>query len=227
MSKRRRSSPPGHQERVSGAQDVRSEAHGHGAEVGNQAAQHVLESPETPGLDVVRDVALPGIKHAQVALELRAMPQDALDRLVGIVERSGLDEVRRVEMADRIRSGQEAAFSVGRALSSTFGVEDSPEARDQVVDLLHGISGALQSGTAEGDSWMAGGACVEVPLEGSLRERADRLLIGLTEVVSPGSGQGESVAALCRTVQLAVILDEEEEEEGPVPGAYAEEESGW
>jgi hypothetical protein len=164
--------------------------------------------------------------HAQAALELRPTPQDKLDRLMDIVQRSGLDEGRRIEMSDRLRSGQEAAFSVGRALSNTFGVEDSPEARDHVADLLVGISGALQSGTAEGDSWLAGGAGVEVPSEGSLRERADRLLVGLTESVSAGSGQGEAVAALCRTVQLAVLLDEEEEE-GPAPGSYAEEESGW
>ena len=230
MSKRRRAAPSEGVDRR--AVSSRGQAHERTREptLGNQATQSGLDAPaaegHTPGLDVVRDVALPGLVHTQVALELRPMPAERLERLVEIVERSALEGGRRADMAERLRASQDTAVSVGRAVGRAFGVEDSAEVRSRATELLASVVSALESGSGEGATWSVGEHRVDVPETGSLRERADALVCGLGDAVSGREGEGRALASLCRSVQLAVLLDEEEEE-GPTPGSYAEEESGW
>ncbi|MFT4628171.1 MAG: hypothetical protein ACI8PZ_006866 [Myxococcota bacterium] len=230
MSKRRRWSSSGERGRAPGEREARPDSLGREGALGNEAVQRGIEGPEAaaaPGVDVVRDVAAPGVAHTLVALELRPMAPQRLERLLAILAGSALDEGRRAELVDRLEADQQTASVVGQALAAAFGEADGDAVRERAVDVLMVVADALSSGSPDGPSWRTPQGTVDVPEVGSLRARADALVAGLVDSLGDAAGvKGEAVATMCRTVQLAVLL-EEEEEEGPDPGSYSQEESGW
>lgn len=211
------------------------EERGHAVDagLGNAALQAQLAGGEV-GLEVVRDVAFPMVERAILALQLEPRGE-ATDRFVEIIERSHLSDERRALLTDRLQTDEAAAMGVRDAVERWFGA-DGPEVRDAVIDALDAVWQGLEQGIGDQATgqWRFGGAEVglsEGAISGPVAARAESLVADLAATLGAaalaahvGGRAGESVRGFCRDVLLALVWDEEEEEEeGLEPGAYAEE----
>ena len=199
--------------------------------LGNAALQDQLAGVDAQaGLDVVRDVAFPMVERALLALQLEPRGSE-VDRFVEIVERSHLSEERRALLADRLRTDEAAALGVRDAMERWFG-SDAPEVRDAVSDMLDAVWRGLENGFADeaGARWQIDDheiALSEAAISGPVAARAEAMVADLAQTLATGAmaGEraGEAVRGFCRDVLLALVWDEEEEEESGEPLAYGEE----
>jgi len=194
---------------------------------GNQALQAQLGGEHAPepevGMDVVRDVAVPVVERAVLALELGPLDSERHDRFVEIVQASHLPEDRRQILADKLSTDQAAASAIADAVGRWFG-QDGAALRSDVSRVLDSVWTGLVQGRSVAGGWQVGDQ--EVPLssearQGALAGRAEALVADVAEVVAPSGpardgargGLGAAVRGLCRDVVLAFAFDEEEEEE--------------
>ena len=191
--------------------------------LGNEALQERLAEPakESVPLDVVRDVALPMVERAVLALELRAAAGS--DRFIEILEASHLPDDRKQLLIDRIQTDKAAVHSIDEAVARWF-----PDATwGDVSKALDAVWTGLAQGVAAGSGWQVGTrdvALSDAARDGAVSVRAEALVGDVASAVVPAGparesatgGIGEAVRGLCRDVVLAFAFDEEEEEEETV-----------
>lgn len=194
-------------------------------QLGNQAHQDRLSAADA-SLEVVRDAASPLVERAILALQLEPRDAGEVERFVEIVERSRLGEERRDVLVDRLQTDRAAAEGIRDAVQRWFQA-DGPDVRESVVGALDLVLDSLYDGAPAGAEWaLADGARVQLTgeaLQGSLGSRAEALLRDVAAHVAPAV-DSVAVQGFCRDVQLALLWDEEEEEE--LGEGYAAEESG-
>ena len=218
----RRSQGPASQvdtQRESGEQDV---------VLSNQDLRDALVSADGVDLDLVREIAAPLVSRSILALQMFPQPGAQLDRFVHILENSRLPDDRKAVLVDRLRTDQAVATSISDAVERWF-PGDSETLRATLTQALLGIEGALQredlAGVSPSEEARSGSTSARA--EALVRDVADALAgDALTGLVGPEASVGAAVQGLCRTVQLVLLWDEEEEEETATPGDYAAEESG-
>ncbi len=188
--------------------------------LGNQAVQAQLGGESAAdgdvGLDVVRDVAVPLVDRASLALELGPVDPARHQRFVDILDGSKLPDDRRQVLLDKLSTDAAASGMVQDAVARWFGAF-SPALRSDVSRVLDAVRDGLISGLSVP---LSDGA-----LAGSVAARASALVGDVAEVVAPPGparegargGVGAAVRGLCRDVVLAAAFDDEEEEE-EVPG---------
>jgi hypothetical protein len=195
---------------------------------GNQALQAQLggdqvAEPQQVGMDVVRDVAVPLVERAVLALELGPLEPGRHERFVEIVEGSRMPEDRRQILVDKLTTDQAAASAIEEAVGRWFG-QDGPALRSDVSRVLDAVWTGLVQGRAVADGWRVGEQ--EVPLsedaqQGAIAGRAEAMVADVADAVAPSGparegargGLGAAVRGLCRDVVLAFAFDEDEEEE--------------
>lgn len=234
MSKQKRTSPS-HAPATRAPSEQQEEASGE-LDFGNQAAQEQLGGPvqvEPVSLDVVRDAAIPMVERAILALQITPRREAQVARFVEILQRSRLPEERKALLQDHLLTDQTAAQGIRDAVERWFAV-DSEATRDALVGALDSVIDALAGHAGDGGWVLPDGRTLSLgdeALTGSLSSRAEALVSELVEELGPGGldgaghGVGAAVRGFCRDVQLALLWDEEEEEEA-LPGDYAAEESG-
>jgi hypothetical protein len=173
-------------------------------ELGNAA--HAAEVGGIVPLDAARDAALPLLDHARLALQLQADLRTSYDRLIQIVGGSDLEEAGW--LSERLAAAAGGRAAVAEAVGRWFG--EVPVAA--VDGALARVERALRDGAAEGAAWVHGGARVDVPAADTVHGAVDQLV---------GAVGGGAVLGLVRQLHLAVLLDEEEEEELIDPVALA------
>ncbi len=196
MSKRRSHAGPDHEPRRAGPErpdrgvDVDEQQ-----ELGNATLQGRLGAPATASPDDAAPRAAAAlVQHALAALHLEPADVGRLDRLTALVERSALRE--RDALVDRLHASETSRSMVDRALDRWFGGHDA-ESRWRADAALAATRDALAAelgGPVAAPPEVAGAATAEA-LD-VVRERG-----------------GEAIAGFCQTLALAVLLDEEEEEE--------------
>lgn len=165
---------------------------------------------------VVIDTALPIVSRATLALEVEP-PQHGHGRLVEILRASGLE--RRDLLIDKIRADEAIVQGVSDVLVRVFGPE-GPQSREAVAAALSRVERALASGNEEGGIFRSElGAVVLTAsaMEGSVGSRAEALIAelgtALSDISAPDRTPGEALLAVCLGLQLALLWDEDEEEE--------------
>ena len=197
--------------------------------VGNQAALQGAEltggllsdAGSELGADLVRDAAFSLVGRGVLALQLFPTPTGQLERFLDIIERSHLPGDRKEALTERLHADKQAGDIVQSAVSELVG-QDGPEARAQLNQELESIWTELQQGELSATSWtQAGGteiALSEQAATGPVEGRAPALVadiarsLGIT-VAASHSDAGAAVQAFCSAVHLALIFDEEEEED--------------
>lgn len=167
-----------------------------------------------PGLDVVRDVAFPMVERAILALELTPPDSSRMDRFVEILEASHLPDDRKQLLVDKLQTDRAAAHGIEQAVERWFGT-DGPDVRASVSGALDAVWAALENGTGAGSEWQVGDRAVslsEGAVDGSVADRAEALVSDLADGFAT-QVSGPSVRGFCRDVYLAIVFDEEEEEE--------------
>lgn len=199
-------------------------------ERGNQAAFEWLSTgeraPAPAPLDIVREAACPLVERAILALQIEPRSDGDVARFVEIVKGSALPEEQRALLVDRLVTDQAAAQGIVDAFQRWF-AEDSPDLRAHVVGTLDGVMAGLQEGTERDAAWaLPDGRLVslgEATRDEGVSARADTLVRALAEQCSPpelgerlslqGRSTGDAIGGFCRDVQLALLWDDEEEEE--------------
>jgi len=197
--------------------------------VGNEALQGLLGTDHETGeagvdLDVVRDVALPMVERAVLALELSAVAGVRPDRFVAIVEASNLSDDRKQVLVDKLQTDRAASGAIDDAVARWFGAD---AARADVSKALDAVWAGLADGSAAGSAWRVGTRDVDLSSdakEGATVSRAEALVGDVAHAVVPAGparegaqgGIGPAVRGLCRDLILAFAFDEEEEEEEAV-----------
>lgn len=197
--------------------------------LGNQAALQgaelegglLGEAGADLGVDFVRDAAFSLVGRGVLALQLFPTPSGQLERFLDIIERSHLPGDRKEALTERLHADQQAGDIVQGAVSELVG-QDGPEARAQLNQQLELIWTELQQGELGATTWTrADGAEVVLSPEtaaGPVEGRAPALVadlaraIGMT-VAPTHSDAGTAVQAFCSAVHLALVFDEEEEED--------------
>jgi hypothetical protein len=167
---------------------------------------------------VVVDTALPIVSRATLALEVEP-PQHGHNRLVEILRQSGLE--RREELIDKLRADEAITHGVNDVLVRVFGPEGAqPATREAVLAGLSRVERALASGAEEGGVFLSDlGAVVlsAAAMDGAVGARAEALVAdlgtALSDVQAPDRRAGDALLAVCLGLQLALLWDEEEEEE--------------
>lgn len=192
--------------------------------LGNQALQAQMageDGPVAASLDVVRDVALPKLDRATLALQFLPRPHEQVSRFVEILQRSALEGDRRQALVDKLLTDQAAAEGVSESIQRWLG-SDQDAWRSQLLELLELTGEALQQGQAHEGGWELPTGEVVALAEEAEASTADRAVALVGEVAaslaSPEIQQrlGDVSAAVrgyVSTVVLAILLDEEEEEE--------------
>ncbi len=204
------------------------------AALGNQALQAQLargEDHAAPGLDVVRDVALPKLERAILALQVVPREGVQVSRFVRILERSALGDERKQVLVDKLLTDQAAAEAVTESVDRWLGSDDEAW-RSELVELLELSYQGLEGGEPGSDGWIldSGEEVALEPADDSVASRATGL-VGDVAARLASEGVRErlgdvrgAVEGYVRTVVLALLLeDEEEEEEEGVWGEVVEE----
>lgn len=194
--------------------------------IGNEALQTMLGTEHTPaeadvGLDVVRDVALPMVERAVLALELSTVAGGRPERFVEILEASHLPDDRKQVLIDKLHTDGAAAGAIDDAVARWFGPEAAPA---DVSRALDAVWVGLAEGAVSGAGWRVGTRDVDVSSDakqGATGARAEALVADVAHAVVPAGaardgavgGIGPAVQGLCRDLILAFAFDEEEEEE--------------
>jgi hypothetical protein len=176
---------------------------------GNQAAREQLGAEGPSGSSPAREAARSLVERAATAL--RIVPREAAwtERLVAIVEGSALPPERREVLSMRLRTDQATADEVAAAVATHLGA-DSEALRQSLLQALEEAGQHASSGPEP---------------QGTLSDRTEGWM---AEVTAERAGlPSESVRGLLRDLVLLVAFGWDEEEEGPLPGDYAAEESGW
>lgn len=184
-----------------------------------------LGGGEQAGMGEIAELTQPRIERAMLALSLQARPLEQVERFSAILEKSALSSDRRGELVLRLQQNQALATSVTNAVERFFG-GDSPALRDELVKSLDAVWQGLARGGADGAEWQLGE--VRMPLSqealsGGEVSRSQALLTDLSSALCTPDAQqaasdsghqaGPALAALVRSIQGLVGLDEEEEEE--------------
>ncbi len=224
MSKQRKTpeqAPVGSRSEGSRAKEAESGREG----PGNAAVQDQISGRAADGavgLDVVRETAAPMLDRAALALQLFPRERTQVERFAGILEKSNLPDDRKAALIERLRSDEAAANGVAEVVARHFGA-DGDEVRGAIVDGLDTLGRSLADGGpgSEHSSWQVGDreiALSAAALEGAVSTRAEALLSDLADSLLAGlaatRSPGEAVVGLCRDLNLALLWDEEEEEEG-------------
>lgn len=188
--------------------------------VSEGSSREVVRGPErTPVFDPesaltrARDVAVPLLQHAQLALEVDADAGQRLDRNLQIVAQSGLPSEQRSRLADRLIERATAASEISRAFADSFGRDDEA-ARGAVSATLETLQGLLIDGReSNGALALSDGRRVEVSAERSAAPELIRQTASLVE----GPQTGAAILAFCQRARLALMLEEEDEWAAAVP----------
>jgi hypothetical protein len=192
--------------------------------VGNAALQDRLAGGDVADLGRVREVASPLVERAVLALQLVPRGSEQVQRFVDILARSHLPDERKELLSDRLRTDEAIALGVHEAIERWFSA-DTPEFRGALVEALDRVGSALQHGSGDTAAGKWRDDVRDVPLSGgvltgAMAGRAEALIadlaIGLIEgPVAEGAkgGVGAAVRGFCSDVLLALVWDEEEEEE--------------
>lgn len=176
--------------------------------LGNQAfASQMTNEParEAVPYDVIRDMALPLVERAGLALELRPEPKSTIERYVEILEASRLPDDQRTVLIDKLQADQVVATGISDLLGRHFG-GDEIEVRRVLGTALDAVWDALKDGRGQ----IAGGR--------TATDQAGVLIGDLAAQMAPELGAhsdsvSESVSGFCRALFLAMYWDEEEEED--------------
>ena len=176
--------------------------------------RQVVRGPErTPAFDSdsglvrARDVALPILEHAQLALEVDVGAGARLARNLEIVEGSHLPRDQRAQLSDRLIERATVSDEIARAFADSFGQDDAAS-RDDVSLKIENLYEALSGGNEDNGSLaLADGRRVSVP-EG--RPAAPEL-IRQTASLLEGPQAGTAILAFCQRARLALMLEEEED----------------
>lgn len=175
------------------------------AELGNAAIQARMVTQELPGqseLSPSVQLAINHVDHALAALHLDPAEPARVERLVAILEGSNLAE--RDTLVDRLHAAETSRQVVDAALVRWFGSADH-ETRWAVDAALATVRAALDDQQVE----PVDGAGSDAPW--SILEGAGAQATALEGLATAPVAQ--AVVGFCRTLALAVMLDEEEEEE--------------
>ena len=193
--------------------------------VSEDASREVVRGPErTPVFDPesaltrARDVAVPLLQHAQLALEVDADAGQRLPRNLQIVEQSGLPSEQRSQLSDRLIERATAASEISRAFVDSFGRDDDAT-RGSVSDTLETLQHLLSDGRdSDGALALSDGRRVEVSAE---RPAAPELIRQTASLVEGPQG-GVAILAFCQRARLALMLEEEDEWAAALPAEQQE-----
>lgn len=176
-----------------------------------------VAAPESAGLDVVRDTALPLLDRAAVALEIT--PRGPInERLVEIIAQSALPADRKAELHERLVHSEGLAAAIHGVVERLFGA-DTPEVRAAVTRDLGQLESALMDGQATHGGWRVNDVVVALSPEardGATSSRAEALIGDLARALTPDLGPAEARAACRELHALLLALDEDEDEDlGP------------
>ncbi|TVQ93849.1 MAG: hypothetical protein EA397_03605 [Deltaproteobacteria bacterium] len=205
MSKRRSQQGPegGRPQQVAKTAESQREADEQ-SELGNAAIQARLTTEEVAGTEPSAEAvqrAVSHLDHALAALHLDPADPAKIGRLVDLIERSNLSE--RDVLVDRLLAAETTRQVVDAALERWFGASDEAT-RWSVDGALAGARDALLQ------------AAPPTPSQASGPEAAWELVASAADKGQPdrsSDGIGQAVVGFCRTLSLAVMLEEEEEEE--------------
>lgn len=199
--------------------------------LGNQAMQARIGGDQvTAGTkaDVV-DVARPLVERAQLALQVDPADPQKLARLTGILERSHLPN--REELAAQITAVESMRRALDAALDEHFGGHDE-EARWAVDAVLAAVGDALAVGDLGDGTWHDIRGSIDLSpavQEGSVEARAEALIGDLATAMAPAGASeratgelGQAVSGVVRSLALALMLEEDEEEEWAEPSVELE-----
>jgi hypothetical protein len=175
--------------------------------------ERIAGAPDA-GWAEVRDTALPVVERAMLALQIPFREPAQVGRFVEIIEKSHLSDDRKAEVIDRLRSDDLAARGVSDALQRWFG-NDNEAVRGEALDALGRVYRTLQGG----DVVEAGEGTLGARSEAAIAAVAAREASGASP---PGPEAGGAVRNFCRDVQLALLWDEEEDEDEAVAAELAE-----
>ena len=174
--------------------------------------------PEDDPVSAARDVALPLVDRGGLALELTGQGADRIARFREIIAASALGQDQRTSVLGRIETDEAVARDVASAVVAVFG-EDGEAVRESVSDSLDRVHDALRDGRPAGTDWqLPDGRLAAVDGEGN---RASALIAAVGDAVG-GDCTGAQILRFCQRVQLALMLEEEEEPIGPDYGPELE-----
>jgi len=167
-------------------------------ELGNAVLQGRLETDELTSAETAAPrAALTLVDHALAALHSAPADADRIARRVALLERSLLPE--RDALVDRLHASETARTVVDAALDRWFGAHDA-ETRWRVDAELLGARHALVGEIG--------------PDPDGARQRSDVAgVVGPAALDALEAAAPPAVVGLCQTLALAVVLDEDEEEE--------------
>lgn len=186
--------------------------------LGNQAVFSRIHGGDDDGdpVSVARDLAIPMIDRGGLALQFEGVGDGPLARFRSILEASQLDRVARDSVLGRLDTREAVARDVSEAVRAVFG-EDTDDLRDRVARDLDRVFDALKVGeSVDGALELSDGTRVELTGEGN---RVQSLVTGVGDAVA--SVSGAQILAFCQRVHLALMLDEDEDEDD-APGYPAE-----
>ena len=172
------------------------------AGVGNAAQAEELDGRHIP-VDAAGDAAKPVVEHARLALEVRYEGQTPMARLIALLEASDLPTDSSSWLAERLKSTRATEALVAKAVTTWFG-EDGAERAEQA---LAGVASVLAAGQATEMGWVSAAGAVPIAQGQTIREAVDHLLLGL------GAEDGPAIVGFCRQLHLAVMFDDDEDEE--------------
>ncbi len=167
----------------------------------------------------VRDLAMPKVGRAVLAMEMLPRPTAQTDRMLAIIEGSNLSGERKDLLTDRLERDIDAASDISAAIERAFG-EDTAAVRGELISALEAVWSGLQAGSMNEGTWQSADGAQHTIEGESAGDRADALIAVLageriTGDLASGdkAASGKALTSLVNAVSLALMMDEEEEEE--------------
>lgn len=230
MSSKKRPPAKGGQDSSKGVESTHSQE-ASSLRMGNQAEWQTQTRNSAVGAGVdwalITDSVRPLLQHSMIAIQMDTGSQTQNERLHSIVRQSSFSEVHKQQLLTDMQMKESQARAVSKGLQEFFG-EDSSALRGDLWECMYRCVEELARGSMDPQraEWQTSEG-LGIPLSQvlpsqSLTQNTDSVVEQFAEHFSVGPLQerfdttehaGTAIRQFCRSLYLAIQLDEEEEEE--------------